>query len=355
MKQNKIFLILILSLAAVLLSACGAPPITGGFPSAVLNQETLYVAGGPAVLAMRSDGTQIWRYPAAVDVNKNFFAVPLVVNGEVVVGDYQVDQNTLFGLDASSGVEKWSFKGATGHFIAAPVALGDKILAANADGSLYALDKSGNLVWKFTAKGGLWGTPVVNKNVIYVTSLDHMLYALNPADGTPIWSSDLGGPIIAAPSLGENGTLYVGTMGSKLLAVEPEQGKILWTVETKGAVWSAPVLKNNILYFGDLGSKIYALNAKDGTPAWSADAPGPITAAPALVPEGLIFVCETGEVLAVGFQNERSWTDKVTVGKLYSSPVVAGERLVIPVQGGDPLLVTYDFSGRKGWTFAAVK
>jgi len=355
MKLNKIFLVAVLFLAAVLVSACTGEFITGGFPTAVLNQDTLYVSAGPAVLAMRTDGTQIWRYPVTTDANKSFFAAPLVVNGQVVVGDYKSDQGILFGLDASTGVEKWSFSNAKNRYIASPVATSDKILAANADDNLYALDFAGNFLWKFTAKSGIWATPVVNKNIIYVVSLDHMLYALNAADGSQIWVSDLGGPALAAPTLGPDGILYVGTLDNKVVALEPQQGKNLWTFETKGAVWATPVLKGRFLYIGDLSGKIFALNAKDGTPAWSADAPGPIVSAPAVVPDGLVFVCETGEVLAVGFQNERSWTDKVAVGKLYSSPIVAGERLVIPVQSGDPLLVTYDLSGRKGWTFAAVK
>ncbi len=359
MKLNKIFLVVVLFLAAVLVSACTGAPITGGFPTAVLSQDTLYVAGGPGVLALRPDGTQIWRYPAQVDANKNFFAAPLVVNNEVIVGDYQTEQSVLFGLDATTGAEKWSFKGAKGRYIAGAVAVDDKILAANADGNLYALDRMGNQVWMFATKAGIWAAPLVNKNVVYVASLDHMLYALNASNGSQIWVSDLGAPALAAPALGTDGVIYVGTLGNKVLAVNPEQGKILWSAETKGTVWATPVLKDGMLYVGDLSGKIFAFNTKDGTQAWTADANSssvcPITSAPGVIPSGLVYVCETGEVVVVGFQNERLWTDKVASGKLYSSPVVVGERLVIPAQTGDPLLVTFDLSGRKGWTFAAIK
>jgi outer membrane protein assembly factor BamB len=357
MKLNKIIFVMVLSLTALLLSACSGSPTAVGAPSAVFSQDTLYVSGGVAMLAIRPDGTQIWRYPEKADANKMYYAPPLIINGVVVVGDYQNSQNVLYGLDATNGSEKWVFKDATDRFIASPVALGDKILAANADGHLYLVDQNGAKVkdWAFAAKAGIWATPVVNKNIIYVVSMDHKLYAVNAEDGNQIWASDLGASSLAAPVLGPDGMLYVATMGKKILAVEPEAGKIQWTFATQGAVWASPVLKDDTLYFGDEASKLYAINAKDGTVAWTGDAPGPVLVAPAITPNGLIYACETGDVLMVGFKNERSWTQKVASGKLYSSPVVADDRVIVPVHAGDALLLTYDLSGRPGWPFAAPK
>lgn len=351
MKLTKKLIVLAIGLVALLLSACTSQ-ITGGFPSgAVVNQETLFISSGGAVLAVKPDGSQVWRYPEKLDANKTFFAAPAVVNGLVVVGDYQ---NSLFALDAASGTEKWSFTEAKGRYIASPVVIGDKIVAANADGSLYAVDLNGKLVWKFSAQGSLWGTPAADKDHIYLPSQDHFLYSINAADGTQAWATNLGGPMIAAPFLSKEGVLYVGTLGDKVLAVEASSGVQLWSFAAQGHVWASPVLNNNLVYVGDAGSKIYAINAKEGSLAWQTDAPGPVIAAPGVMTSGLAFVTESGDVLVVGFQNEKSWTDKIN-GKLYSSPIVYGDRLVVPVYQGDNFLVTYDFTGRKGWTFAAPK
>jgi outer membrane protein assembly factor BamB len=354
MKLNKIVFVIMLSLIAVLASAC-TPTVTGGFPAAAVSQDSLYVSGGPAVLALKADGTQIWRYPEKNDANKTFYAPPLVVNNMVVIGDYQ---NVLYALDANStsvGVEKWSFKDAQGRFIGGAAAGGDKIFAPNADGNLYALDQTGKLLWKFSGKAGFWSMPVVDKDVVYVASMDHNLYALKASDGSLVWTADLGASSLATPLLSSDGLLFVGTLGNKLVAVDAASGTVKWTFGTSGAVWATPVIKDGVVYFGDLGNKIYALSSKEGTVTWSGDAPGPVVAAPAVTASGMVFVCETDEVLMVGFQNERSWTSKVANGKLYSPVVVLGEHLVIPVQSGDPLLVTYDISGHNGWTFAAPK
>ena len=352
MKLTKKSIFLAIALVPLLLTACTAQ-ISGGFPSgAVVNQDTLYISSGVAVLAVKSDGSQIWRYPDKVDTSKSFFAAPVVINEQVVVGDYQ---NSIFSLDAATGVEKWSFKDAKGRYIASPVVVGDKIIAPNADGNVYALDQTGKQLWKFTAKAGLWGTPASDTGHVYVTSMDHFLYGINTADGSQAWATDLGGPMMAAPLLTKDGILYVGTLGNKIAAVEASSGKVLWNFETVGSVWAMPVYNEGVIYVGDASNKIYALNAKDGSQAWQTDAPGPVIASPGVLPTGLVFVSDTGDVFLVGFQNERGWTDKLSNGKLYSTPIIFGDRLVVPVDQGDNFLVTYDFTGRKGWTFAVPK
>ncbi len=351
MKLKKISILVWLALASVLLSACSGAGVSTGFLAGTVDQDVLYTSVGNSILAVRPDGSQLWRYPDKVDPQKAFYASPVVTNGMVIVGDFQ---NSVFALDATNGVEKWSYKDAKGRYIASPILVGNTIIAANGDGYLYALDQSGKLLWKFEAKAGFWGTPVTNKAIIYVGSMDHLLYAINAQDGSKTWSTDLGGPVLAPPLL-VNNTLYVGTLGNQMIAVDIADGKILWKYDAKGTIWSAPVLKDNTLYFGDLSNGIYALSTENGTATWTDTVQGPVTASPGLTSSGLIFVSVTGEINAIGFKNEKSWTDKVSNGKLYSTPIVLGERLVLPVDQGDPVLVTYDFTGRKGWTFAAPK
>lgn len=353
MKLKKILISFFLLGSALLVSACTAM-ISGGFPSGRVDQEVLYLSGKTAVVALRPDGTQIWRYPEKVDAAKTFFSAPAAVGGQVIIGDYQ---NILFSLDANSGVERWTFNEAKGRYIASPLVVGETIVAPNGSGSVYGLDLKGIKRWKFTGKAGFWATPVANKDntVVYVASMDHFLYALKVSDGSQVWAADLGGPMLAAPALGPDGILYVGTLGNQLIAVNSADGTIQWKYGSKGAIWSTPLLHEGQLYFGDLGSKVFAVRADTGAEVWSAEAPGAVYASPAALPDGLVFVCQSGEIFAMGYQGERSWTDKVEKGKLYSTPLVFGERLVVPVEDGDPLLVTFDFTGRKGWTFAPIK
>jgi outer membrane protein assembly factor BamB len=353
MKLKKITIFMFLIVVALLASACTAS-ISGGFPSGTVSQDVLYLSGGTGVVAIKPDGSEVWRYPDKVDAAKSFYAVPAVVDGQVIIGDYQ---NTLFSLDAANGAEKWNFAEAKGRYIASPIVVGDKIVAPNGEGFIYGLDLTGKLVWKFTGKAGFWSAAQANKDntVVYVASMDHTLYAINVSDGSQVWAVDVGSPMLTTPALADDGVLYVSTIGSQVIAVNSTTGDVIWKFDANGAIWSTPYLKDGVLYFGDISNKVFAVNAKDGSLAWSGDAPGPVYATPAAIPSGLVYVCETGDIFVVGFDGVRSWTDKVSNGKLYSTPVVFGERVIIPVDKGDSLLVTYDFTGRKGWTFAPIK
>lgn len=344
---------MLLIVVAMLSSACTAI-ISGGFPSGTVDQDVLYMSAGTGVVAIHSDGSQVWRYPEKVDAAKSFFAVPALADGQVIIGDYQ---NTLFSLDAANGVEKWAFADAKGRYIASPTVVGSTIIAPNGEGSIYGVDLTGNKLWKFTGKAAFWSAALANKDdtVVYVASMDHSLYAINVKDGSQVWAVDIGSPMLAAPVLAEDGTLYVSTIGSQIIAVNSTSGSISWKFDANGAIWNTPYLKDGVLYFGDVSNKVFAVNAKDGSLDWSVDAPGPVYATPAALPDGLVYVCETGEVFAVGYDGVRSWTDNVSNGKLYSTPIVFGDRVIIPVDKGDSLLVTYDFTGRKGWTFAPIK
>lgn len=351
MKIRKLILFTF-GLFAILLSAC-APSIVGGFPSGSTNQDIVYVSVGDAVLAVRSDGTQVWRFPTSIDGARKFFGAPLFYENQVIVGDIQ---NSLYALDAANGVEKWSFKDAKGPYNAGPIAVSGMIITPNGDGNIYAVDLNGKLKWKFTGKASFWSTPVYDGKMIFAASMDHNLYAINPSNGTQAWTVDLGGSSLASPLVTEEGVIYIGTVSNHLLAINASDGKILWQYDTKGGIWSKVAYQDNVIYIGDLAKKVYAIEAKEGVLIWEKDVPGPVLATPAVFTGGMMVVCETGEVVVLGYKSEQFWTDKITNDKkLYSSPIVIGERLVVPIYQGDPVAVTYDFTGRKGWTLSAPK
>ena len=177
---------------------------------------------------------------------KTFYSSPLVTNGMVIVGDFQ---NSLFALDATNGVEKWSYTDAKGRYIASPMLVGNTIIAANGDGNLYALDQTGKLLWKFDSQSWFLGHAGSQQRRPFMhASMDHFLYAINAQDGSKTWSVDLGGPVLAPPLLADN-TLYVGTLGNQMIAVDSANGNILWKYDTKGTVWSAPVLQRKCTLF----------------------------------------------------------------------------------------------------------
>lgn len=356
MNFSKMKVLFVVILASLLLSACGALPMSSWPGVTVTTQgDFVYVAYASGVYKVDAkNGSMAWRYPDKADAAKQFFANPALSDSIAVVGDYQ---NSLFGLDAGNGAEKWVNTDAKGQWIASALIVGQTVLAPSSDGNLYALTMDGKVSWKFTAKGPFWARPVSDGKVVYVPSMDHFLYAVNISDGSLAWKTDLGASGVYGVALGDDGNLYLSTLGDEVLAVTSSRGDILWRFKPSGSIWAVPVVKDGVIYFGDLNNKVYAVSAKDGRSTWGdVTAAGPILNSPAVTPEGLVFATENGTVFMIGYDGKMGW-NKTINGKLYSSPVVAGQQVVVGVTQGDKdtLLVAYDFTGKDVWTFTVPK
>jgi outer membrane protein assembly factor BamB len=354
MNKSKISLIFSFIILAFLVTACGgvAP---GSWPGLTLSQDTAFIASASFIYSIKlSDGTSSWKYPAAAVASQSYYAPPVLTpdGKQLLVGDYAT---TLTSLDPANGNLLWSFKDGKGHWIGSPLITADTIYAPSADYSLYAIDFSGKQKWKFTAKAALWAQPVTDGKVIYLGSMDHSLYALQPQDGKQIWATDLGAAIEAAPLLDSNGILYVGTLGNEILAVQGSSGRILWRTAITGAIWSPVVLQDGILYTGDLSGTIYAIAANTGNITWQQKPGGVITGSLAFIPNGLVYGNDAGVLAAIDFKGNPLWS-KTFSGKLYTSPVIQTDRIYIAITGStDSLLVALDTNGNQKWSYLPPK
>lgn len=352
MKPNKIFPFLLLILLASLLSACTGAPAASSWPGVAVNSDRVYLANISHVYGINPDGTMVWRYPEKANASQLFYARPVVSNGQVIVGDYK---NTLYGLDAASGAERWKFAEAKDRFIGAVLVAGGKILAPSADNFLYALNESGILQWKFEAKDALWAQPVSDDESVFVGSMDHHVYSLDLASGRLKWDADLGAAIVYSLTLSsDNSTIYAGTVGSELVALDAGSGRELWRAKTNGIIWGRPVMDNGSLYLGDQTGKVYGFSAKDGAKLWEIEAGSPVIATGVLAGTELVFTTENGSVMAVDTTGKKLWNQTVS-GKLYSSPEFTGDRLYVPVTGGEQALVALNPNGTQIWGFAPPK
>src|SRR5574340_635396 len=132
MNKKKITLNLIVVLAALLLSSCTSGLSGSSWPGISTNGDTVYVANSYYVYAINaSTGSMAWRFPEK-PTKAMYFAAPVLVDGQLIVGDYK---NFLHSLDSSNGSEKWSFE-AKGPWIAEPLVVDGTIYAPNGDNNL---------------------------------------------------------------------------------------------------------------------------------------------------------------------------------------------------------------------------
>ncbi len=348
--------LLILSLLITLtlfLTACGTS-LNSSWPGVSVDATQAYVAYGPNIHAINlTNGNETWKYPPSG--SKTFYAAPVVTaDGQLLVGEYQ---NLLESLDPKTGAVNWTFSDAKGRFIGSPLVLNDTIYAPASDNYLYALDIKGNLKWKFPTKQANWATPASDGKYIYLTSMDHHLYALDPKTGSQVWSIDLGAALICSPIIGPDGSIIVGSLGNEIVAVESDGRLVLWRKATSSGVWGTPVLKGNNIYFGDASGNIYAIDVTNqGNIVWQQKPGDAVIGSPGLMPNGLVFATETGKVIALDFTGATLWLYTAN-GKLYTTPVYTNNMVLLGVNNGTNglLLVALNDKGTQLWIFPAAK
>jgi outer membrane protein assembly factor BamB len=342
---------------ASLLSACagGGAGIATSWPGLTFVEDTAYLAYNTQVYAIDvATGREIWHFPLEVNRNMTFYADPaLSPDGQVIVGGYDTN---LYSLNPLTGAETWKFEGAQKRYIGSPLVVEQGIFAPNADKKLYALDLNGNLRWTFTTQGELWAQPITNEECecIYLPSMDHHIYALNPEDGKMMWESeDLGGAIVGIPALDENGVLYVGTLGSEVIALDTQDQSILWRKPTVGWVWSGLTLAGETLYIGDLKGYFYAFDRSSGNMLWQLtpeQLDGPIPGSPVVTEDAIYLTSEAGTLYQVDLQGKILPPNTIG-GKLYAPPVLANDLILVTPINSEQFLVALTKEGARRWSF----
>ena len=371
MKIPKILLVLSVLALGGLLSACtgGAAIETWPGLAVAADGSTVYLAAGPQIYTVEpANGLEKSRTPKTPERGASFYAPPAILeDGALVAGGYN---HILYRFNPGSEAPSWTFTQSTDRYIAAPVAAGETILAPSADGNLFALSPDGTLRWTFSIEHGFWSSPLVVEDLVYISSLNHKVYALDLATGRTQWETDdLGGEIVAQPVLTKEGLLVVATFGaknnnpeqsSKLVALDSKDGSKAWEMLTAGWVWGVPALDNGVLYFGDQEGQFYAVDASNGALVWQkqpdAGENRAIVAAPLVTAETIFVVNKAGALYAFDREtgNQR-WLQPIG-GQIYTSPVLVGDLiLVAPMNYDEALLVAVDQNGTRRWNYLPAK
>jgi outer membrane protein assembly factor BamB len=357
MKSKIILTIFILPVLALWLSACGSRSAmtAAGWAGVTTDGDSAYVSFNTHVVAVNTtNGTERWRYPLEADPKVTFYAPPtLTEDGRLIVGGYD---NVLYSINPSSGQGTPIYEGAEGRFVGGILVTSENIFAPSADHFLYALDLNGNLRWKFETTEPLWAKPAIDPecNCVYLSAMDHRIYALEVQSGDVIWSTEeLGGAIVGTPAVSDEGVLYVGTFAKEMLALDAVSGNVLWRFPTQDWVWGGPNLDANNLYFGDLSGTFYALERQSGVSRWQIqpEAGSSIVGTPLITDDGIYFTNETGSLVAVSPEGAIRWNQPLGTN-LHSGPVQAGETILVATSNPETLLIAVDSNGVQRWSLS---
>ncbi len=297
-------------------------------------------------------GVPIWAFPPESN-NAQFYAPPAVTPDRVYVGGFDTK---VYALERGTGELIWTNEDPVDRIIAG-VAVGDGLVYVGiANRGVMAIDEeSGEQVWYFDTGHGIWATPLLVGDTLYVSSLDHHVYALNAPTGEPIWESErLSGAVPDSPAYDpERGRLYIGTLDRKVHALDVETGEVVGTFDAADWVWGSPVLAGDEIYFADLSGHAYALDVDSFEPIWEAEVADDkgIRGSPLVTETLVVLAAQDGNVYARHRSDGSPAWQADGGGRLITSPVLFGDSIIVSPIGADYVLVAFDRNGSRQWVF----
>jgi len=122
------------------------------------------------------------------------------------------------------------------------------------------------LVWSVAAMDrlddGVWGTPALHRDVVYVPTDTGRLIGIDRVDGTIRWEKALPGPLWQSPVVVDD-VLVMGDCSGVLHGFDVSDTKIeppeIWAVELGGCIESTPAVWDGWIYVGTRSGSFFAL------------------------------------------------------------------------------------------------
>jgi outer membrane protein assembly factor BamB len=125
------------------------------------------------------------------------------------------------------------------------------------------------LVWSLPVRqgaedhaGGVWGTPALDRGVLYVPTNYGDLIALDRKTGRELWRLHLAGPTWGSPVV-VDGVLLEGDCSGTLHAFDVSRQRVqppeLWRIRLGGCIESTPAVFEGKIWIGTRGGGLYAI------------------------------------------------------------------------------------------------
>jgi outer membrane protein assembly factor BamB len=161
------------------------------------------------------------------------------------------------------------------------------LFVGNEQGVLHAIDRAGNVRWKFPTEKPIRAQPRVIGGHVYVASDSGYLYKLDRDTGKETWRAriDQGSePRLPtnqektrwdryASSVAADGKrLYIASRDKHLYALDTKTGRELWRLPAGDIMTATPALHGDLVIYAAFDGKVQAVSARDGKARWAYDA-----------------------------------------------------------------------------------
>ncbi|MGD9497343.1 MAG: PQQ-binding-like beta-propeller repeat protein [Armatimonadota bacterium] len=187
----------------------------------------------------------------------------------------------LRAVELSTGQQAWEIQ--VGGAVTSVTADGNTVFFGSEDGSLYAANTKGELLWQRPLGARVVAEPLVTDEHVIAATLEGSIHCLARGDGRELWrvQTVTGAPIYAGPRMGPS-TILVGDDGGMLHSITPE-GEVVASLELAGLVRGPVGVSGGIVVVGDSSGLLVRIHASDMAEIWRAHLPGPVATAPVIV------------------------------------------------------------------------
>ncbi|HYC77684.1 MAG TPA: PQQ-binding-like beta-propeller repeat protein [Planctomycetota bacterium] len=292
------------------------------------------VASGPAPALRRIR----WTYQSASAVR----CQPIVADGRVIV---LTQESLVAAVRASDGRELWRRRveaplrdadgapAGEGFAWAAPLAIGDLVVAAHEGGVVYALDAAtGEIRWRRRVSDRIWAAPKTDGFRIYVSTYDGAFVALDPATGDEVRRTPLHYEIGATPTLVGRTAWQPLRHGLRMCVVDLDTG-LAENVETGWNSASTPASALARLYLTNSRGEDLCFDPVRRETLWRRKQPGDFDRNGPACDGERVYFARSGAVRAYDpFSGETVW-ERILMFPIYASPTVVDDVLILPTAG----------------------
>ena len=223
--------------------------------------------------------------------NDSIYSSPIIYGDQVIFG---CDDGKLRSLSILNKTEYWALD--LGYPIRSSPNVEEKLIYIGCDsGEFLCLDHMGEIKWRFRCKRAITSKPIIDNGIVYFTSHDGILYALDAKSGWSIWRFRMEKGSASSPMiLGNN--IYFGSADGNIYCLNLSTTKEVWHYKTEFQVSSSPIIYNDFLYCGSTDGNIYCLDSNNGKLIWKYHTGGSIIGSPTIAND-ILLVGSTDHIL----------------------------------------------------------
>ncbi len=230
-----------------------------------------------------------------------------------------------------------AWESATGGYIDADLIAGNgRLYAASWDGSLYALDDQGAMLWTRNLGDTLDATPVLADGQIFLQNWSREVYALDAATGQLRWRFDYSPSRLddhrQAGLLVVDDLLLVPAWNGTLFALDVTSGERRWDFFGGSPLRARPVRDGDKLYLASGDGTLSALTT-EGSLRWQKSLDSPLLSSPAILPRAVAVVSREGQVAVYDHNGQALWQRQLKEVCYYGAPLYHDGALFVATAG----------------------